>query len=113
MLCDRVRYEMKTPRPRRKWKKTKADFVLTRTEKKEALEWLIYHIHFYRCEEGHEAREAQVACTAYYQLVKDMHYEARVEAIISYCASYEKKKVKKEEARNVFLTRDQYLKVNK
>jgi len=58
MLCDRARYEMKTPRPRRKWKKTKADFILTRAEKKEALEWLIYHIHFYRCEEGHEAREA-------------------------------------------------------
>ena len=68
---------------------------------------------FYRCMEGQEALANQVAHTACYKLEKDMHYEARVQAIILYCASYEKKKVKKEEARNVFLTRDQYLKVNK
>ena len=40
MLCDRPRYEMRTPGPRRKWKKTQADFVLTRAQKKEALEWI-------------------------------------------------------------------------
>ena len=39
-LCDRPRYEMRTPRPGRKWKKTQADFVLTRAQKKEALEWI-------------------------------------------------------------------------
>ena len=37
MLCDRPRYEMRTPGPGRKWKKTQADFVLTRAQKKEAL----------------------------------------------------------------------------
>ena len=40
----------------------------------------------YRCMEGQEARENELAHMAYYKLVKDMHYEARVEAIISYCA---------------------------
>ena len=38
--CDRPRYEMRTPRHGRKWKKTQADFVLTRAQKKEALEWI-------------------------------------------------------------------------
>ena len=68
---------------------------------------------FYRCVEEQEARAAQVAETACYKLVKDMHYEARVQAVVSYCAEYEKRKVKKEEARNIFLTREEYLKVNK
>ena len=40
MLCDRQRYEMKTPRPGRQWRKTPADFVLTKPPKKEALEWI-------------------------------------------------------------------------
>ena len=39
-LCDRPRYEMKTPRLGRQWRKTPADFVLTRPQKKEALEWI-------------------------------------------------------------------------
>ena len=68
---------------------------------------------FFRCEPGYEAIAAQVADTACRKLVKDMHYEARVQAIVSYCAEYEKRKVKKEEARNIFLTREEYLKVNK
>ena len=68
---------------------------------------------FYRGVEGQEARAAQVAHTACYKLVKDMHYEAHVQAIISYYASYEERRVKKVEARNVFLMWDQYLKVNK
>ena len=38
MLCDRPRYEMKTPRPGRQWRKTPAGFVLTRPQKKYALE---------------------------------------------------------------------------
>ncbi|XP_039805058.1 uncharacterized protein LOC120669355 [Panicum virgatum] len=40
MLCDRPRYEMRTPGPGRKWKKTQADFVLMMAQKKEALEWI-------------------------------------------------------------------------
>ena len=53
-----------------------------------------------------------MANRACYKLVKDMHYEARIQAVIQYCADHEKRKVKKEDARNMFLTREQYLMVN-
>jgi hypothetical protein len=36
-LCDRPRYKMRTPGPRRQRKKTRADFILMRAQKKEAL----------------------------------------------------------------------------
>jgi len=32
-LCDRPRYKMRTPGPRRQRKKTRADFILTRAQK--------------------------------------------------------------------------------
>ena len=67
---------------------------------------------FYRCEPGYDAIAAQVAYTACRKLVKDMHYEARVQAVITYCADVEKRKVGKDVARNMFLTREQYLRVN-
>jgi hypothetical protein len=59
---------------------------------------------FYRCEAGYEDRANQVANKACYKLVKDMHYEARIQAVIQFCADHEKRKVKKEDARNIFLT---------
>jgi len=68
---------------------------------------------FYRCEEGYEARANELAHQACYKLVKDMHYEARVQAVVVYCAEFEKRSVKKPAARDIFLTRDQYLRVNK
>ena len=55
---------------------------------------------------------AQVADTACRKLVKNMHYEVRVQAVITYCADVEKRKVGKDVARNMFLTREQYLRVN-
>ena len=54
---------------------------------------------------------AQVADTACRKLVKNMHYEVRVQAVITYCADVEKRKVGKDVARNMFLTREQYLRV--
>jgi len=66
---------------------------------------------FCRCETGYEAIAAQVADTACRKLVKDMHYEARIQAVITYCADVEKRKVGKDVARNMFLTREQYLRV--
>ena len=54
---------------------------------------------------------AQVADIACCKLVKDMHYEVRVQAVITYCADVEKRKVGKDVARNMFLTREQYLRV--
>ena len=68
---------------------------------------------FYRCMEGHEARANEQAHMACYKLVKDMHYKTRVQAVILYCANYEDRSVKKPAAKDIFLTRDQYLKVNK
>ena len=47
---------------------------------------------FHRCEPGYEAIAAKVADTACRKLVKDMHYEARVQAVITYCSDVEKRK---------------------
>ena len=67
---------------------------------------------FYRCQEGYEAKVASISEEAAKKLMKDMHYEARVQAIIDYYAQYRGMKVKKEEARTMNLTREQFLKVN-
>jgi len=67
---------------------------------------------FYRCEPGYEAIVAQVVDTACRKLVKDMHYETRVQAVITYCADVEKRKVGKDVVRNMFLTWELYLRVN-
>ncbi|XP_072148972.1 uncharacterized protein [Setaria viridis] len=66
---------------------------------------------FFRCQEGYEARAATVAHEAAKKLVKDMHYEARVQAIIDYYASYRRMKINKTKARTMKLTREQYLQV--
>ncbi|CAO2164416.1 unnamed protein product, partial [Urochloa humidicola] len=65
---------------------------------------------FYRCEEGHERKASRVAATACKKLVQDMHYEARVQAVIDYYAMTGVK-VKKKEARLMYLTREQYISV--
>jgi hypothetical protein len=39
---------------------------------------------FFRCEAGYEARADAVATTSCKKLVVDMHYEARIQAIVSY-----------------------------
>ena len=46
---------------------------------------------FYRCEAGYKDRANQVANKACYKLVKDMHYEAHIQAVVQYCAEHEKK----------------------
>ena len=51
---------------------------------------------------------ASSACT---KLVKDMHYEARIQAIITYHARYRDEKADKTVARTMTLTREQYLRV--
>ena len=68
---------------------------------------------FYRCEEGYEARANEQGHQGCYKLVKDMDYEARVQAVVVYCAEFENRSVEKPAARDMFLTRDQYLRVNK
>ena len=67
---------------------------------------------FYRCQEGYKAKAASIFEEAIEKLMKDLHYEARVQAIIDYYDQYRGMKVKKEEARTMNLTREQFLQVN-
>ena len=67
---------------------------------------------FYRCEEGMMPSVMQVASKACYKLVADMIYEARNQAVIDYNARFEKVRIYKGPARDIRLTREQYLRVN-
>ena len=67
---------------------------------------------FFICEAGYEARANMVATTSCKKLVVDMHYEARIQAIVSYHDFVLGEKVTKQQARTMSLTRDQYLQVN-
>jgi len=73
---------------------------------------LFYMQDFFKCAEGYEARAAKASAKSFRCRISDMHYEARLQAIIDYCAVYEHRKVKKEDARLMHLTKEQYLKVN-
>jgi hypothetical protein len=66
---------------------------------------------FFICEAGYKARADVVATTSYKKLIVDMHYEAQIQAIVSYHGSILGKKVTKQQARTISLTRDQYLQV--
>jgi hypothetical protein len=63
---------------------------------------------FFRCEAGYEARADVVATTSCKNLVVDMHYEARIQAIVTYHGSVLEERVTKTQARTMSLTRDQY-----
>ena len=64
---------------------------------------------FFRCQEGYEARVDAVAIRCCKKLVVDMHYEARIQTIITYHGAVLGEKVTKKDARTMTLTRDQYL----
>jgi hypothetical protein len=53
---------------------------------------------FFRCEAGYEARADVVATTSCKKLIVDMHYEARIQAIVSYHGSVLWEKVTKQQA---------------
>jgi predicted nucleotidyltransferase len=61
---------------------------------------------YYRFEEGFEARVEAVLTKACKTLVVDIHYEARVQAIVTYHRSILGEYVKKPQARSMTLTRD-------
>jgi hypothetical protein len=67
---------------------------------------------FFRCEAGYEASANVVATTSCKKLFVDMHYEARIQATVSYHGFVLGEKVTKQQARTMSLTRDQYLQVN-
>ena len=50
---------------------------------------------FYRCEEGYEAKADAMADKAAKKLVKDMHYEARIPALIQYHTEFLRKRIPK------------------
>ncbi|CAO2180939.1 unnamed protein product, partial [Urochloa humidicola] len=66
---------------------------------------------FFRCEDGYEARAQLTAHKACKKLLHDMHYEARIQAIINYYASEVHTRVTKKQARNMMLTKEQFLQV--
>ena len=67
---------------------------------------------YYRCEEGFEARAEQVTTKACKKLITDMHHEARIQAIVTYYGSKLGERKTKKGAREIQLTREQYLEVN-
>ena len=69
-------------------------------------------LDFYRCKEGMMPSAMQVASKACYKLMTDMLYEARIQAVIDYKAKIEKVRIYKGPARDIRLTREQYLRVN-
>jgi hypothetical protein len=68
---------------------------------------------FFRCEDGFQDKAHVVATKVCKKRVMDMHYEARIQAIISFHGSVLGEKVIKMEARTMSLTEEQYLQVNK
>ena len=67
---------------------------------------------FFICEEGYEAKADAVADKTAKKLVKDMHYEARIQAVIQYHAEILRERIPKRAARTMSLTSEQYMKVN-
>jgi hypothetical protein len=65
-----------------------------------------------RCEARYEARADLVANVSCKKLVVDMHYQARIKAIVTYYGSVLGEKVSKKDARTMSLTPNQYLQVN-
>jgi hypothetical protein len=53
-----------------------------------------------------------VATTCSKKLVMDMHYEVRIQAIITFHVSVLGEKMRKKDTRTMLLTLDQYLHVN-
>jgi hypothetical protein len=67
---------------------------------------------FYRCEPTYEEKARAVAKEACKNLIHNMHYEARIQAVIDWHAINNKIVYKKEVARKMELTREQYLSVS-
>jgi hypothetical protein len=67
---------------------------------------------FFKIQEGQEERVYQVAYASCKRRVTDLHYESRLQAHIDYNAKFLLRRVNKEEARRMTLTREQYIQVN-
>jgi hypothetical protein len=67
---------------------------------------------FFRCQERFEDRAALVATKCCKKLIKDMHYKACIQAIVTYNTVFLGTRVTKAVARSMTLTQQQYLEVN-
>jgi len=67
---------------------------------------------FFRIQEGQEESAYPVAYASCKRRVMDLHYESRIQAHIDYNAKFLLRRVNKEEARRMTLTREQYIQVN-
>ena len=67
---------------------------------------------FFRYEEGYKAKADVVVDKAAKKLTKDMHYEARIQAMIQYHTEILTVRLPKSAARTMRLTPKQHLKVN-
>ena len=67
---------------------------------------------FFRCQLGQEDSAYQVAYASCKRRVTDLHYESCIQAQIDYNAKFLLRRVNKEEARWMTLTREQYIQVN-
>jgi len=63
---------------------------------------------FFRCEEGYEAKADAVADKAAKKLIKDMHYEARIQAVIQYHVKILRVRLPKSATKTMRLTPEQY-----
>jgi hypothetical protein len=66
---------------------------------------------FYKCQHPYEEQTRVVAKESCKNLVHNMHYEARIQAVIDWHAINNQVVYKKEVARKMALTREQYLSV--
>ena len=64
---------------------------------------------FFRIQEGHEESAYQVAYASYKRRGTDLHYDSRLQAHIDHNAKFLLRRVNKEEARRMTLTREQYI----
>jgi hypothetical protein len=67
---------------------------------------------FYKCQHPYEEQVRVVAKESCKNLVHNMHYEARIQAIIDWHAINNRVVYKKEVARKMALIREQYLSVS-
>ena len=66
---------------------------------------------YFKCADGFEARADEVLIKACRKRVTDMHHEVKVQAVVTYYGSKLGQRISKLEARQVTLTRSQYIEV--
>ena len=72
----------------------------------------VYMQDFFRVEPEYEEQANHIFGTKCVKSIKDMHYEARIQAIINYKAQYEHVKIHKDVARDTTLTKEQFMLVS-